>query len=60
MLLNGVLNTGEKVDLTRMAKYQLDGGVATVSPQGRIRTVADGNGTLNIEVAGHKVQVPWL
>ena len=58
VLLNGVLNTGEKVDLTRMAKYQLDGGVATVSPQGRIRSLADGNGTLNIEVAGHKTQVP--
>ena len=57
VLINGVLNTGEKVDLTRMAKYQLDGGVATVSPQGRVRSLADGNGMLTIEVAGHKAQV---
>ncbi len=58
ILINGVLKTGDKIDLTRLAKFQMDGGVATVSPQGRVRSTADGQGSLAIEVAGHKATVP--
>ena len=58
MLITGILNTGDRVDLTRMAKFQIAGNVATVSPQGRVRTVADGQGALAIEVAGQKATIP--
>jgi hypothetical protein len=53
-----MLNTGDRVDLTRMAKFQLDGNVATVSPQGRVRASTDGQAQLLLEVAGHKANIP--
>jgi WD40 repeat protein/mono/diheme cytochrome c family protein len=58
MLITGMLNTGDRVDLTRMAKFQLDGNVATVSPQGRVRASTDGQAQLLLEVAGHKANIP--
>ena len=58
ILINGVLSTGEKIDITRLAKFQMEGTIATVSPQGRVRTTADGEGSLNIEVAGHSSKIP--
>lgn len=57
LLVTGILNTGDRYDLTRLGKFQMDGGVATISSQGRIRTVADGQGQLTVDVLGHKAVV---
>ena len=58
LLVTGILNTGDRYDITRLAKFQVDGAAATVSPQGRVRTAADGKSQLAIEVAGHKATIP--
>ena len=58
LLVTGILNTGDRYDVTRLATFRSDGGVASISPQGRVRTSADGQGQIAIEVAGHQAVVP--
>src|SRR5436305_14873975 len=42
LLVTGKLNTGESVDLTRMAKPSHSGKAATISADGQVRAVEDG------------------
>lgn len=58
LLITGILNTGDRYDLTRLAQFTATGGVASVSPQGRVRPVALGTGKLSFDVAGHRGEVP--
>src|SRR5713226_8852932 len=55
ILLTGQLQTGERVDLTRMARVEADTKLVKVTPNGLIRPVGDGSGTVQYQVAGHSV-----
>src|SRR6266446_3343245 len=58
ILLMGQLQTGERVDLTRMAQVTADAKLVKISPTGLIRPVADGIGAIKFMVAGHTLTVP--
>ncbi|MCI0358060.1 MAG: DUF1549 and DUF1553 domain-containing protein [Planctomycetaceae bacterium] len=58
VLVTGKLDTGEIVDLTRIAKPSQSGGAVTVSNDGLVRAKADGSDQVTFTFAGHTVAVP--
>src|ERR1041384_5152645 len=58
LLLTGVLESGERIDVTRMAQFTVPEKVAKVSERGQVRPVGDGAGQLQYAVAGQKGVLP--
>ena len=58
LLLTGQLETGERIDVTRMARIDGPAHLVRVSPTGLVRPVADGAGALTCTVAGQALTVP--
>src|SRR4051812_20077548 len=58
VLLTGVLDGGERIDVTRMAKVEAPAKLVKVSPTGLVRPAADGSGTLKFSLAGQSLSVP--
>src|SRR5262249_52396862 len=57
-LLTGVLESGDKLDVTRLAKLEQPAAQAKVSPRGLVRPAADGTGQLKFTLEGKSVVVP--
>ena len=60
LLVAGVLDSGERIDVTRLVQRNLSMPVARLSTRGIVEAVADGNATLALQLAGHSVEVPVL
>jgi hypothetical protein len=58
ILLTGVLESGEKLDVTRLARRDLPEKLVRMSPTGLVRPAADGDGELKFSLAGQSVAVP--
>src|SRR5262245_47510288 len=58
LLLTGITETGERIDITRMAQVEGAGTVVAVTPAGVIRPLADGAGELKLTVGGKSLTVP--
>src|SRR5437879_5399115 len=58
VLLTGQLETGERIDVTRMAQVEADARLVKISPTGLVRPVADGKGQVSFTVAGFKAAIP--
>jgi hypothetical protein len=58
LLVSGKLDTGETVDLTRIAKPTQTGVAVTVSNDGLVRAKADGTDQITYTFAGHSATVP--
>src|SRR5438046_1178250 len=58
LLLTGQLDSGERIDLTRMAHVEVSDPLVKVSPRGLVRPAGDGNGELKLTVADQTVVVP--
>lgn len=59
LLLTGILDNGDRVDVTRMAAPTAEpADRVAVSPTGQVRPRADGKGQLTFRLAGQTVQVP--
>jgi hypothetical protein len=58
LLITGMLDTGERVDLTRMAKVAQPGQMVTVDDHGLVRPQGDGQEQLVFTYGGHSVSVP--
>jgi len=58
MLLVGQLDTGDRIDVTRMTTIANPANVVRVTPAGQVRPLADGAGELKFTVAGQSVTVP--
>jgi hypothetical protein len=58
VLLTGVLDGGERVDVTRLAQLEKPDALVRVSPAGLVRPAADGTGALKFTVAGQTATVP--
>src|SRR5262249_23632468 len=58
LILTGQLDSGDKIDVTRMAQLQAPANLVKVSPTGIVRPVADGQGSLKCSIAGQMVEVP--
>ncbi len=58
VLLTGVLETGERVDLTRLAEFKAPANLVKVSPRGLVRPTADGAGQLTYSFLGKSGAIP--
>ncbi len=58
VLVTGELSTGERLDVTRMVACQLPTDLVAVSPQGMVRSKADGAGELVFSLAGQQAVLP--
>ena len=57
LLVTGILDNGDRVDVTRLAKFTAP-AVVTVSDHGQVRPVADGKGELKYSFDGKGGSVP--
>jgi hypothetical protein len=58
LLLTGYLESGEKLDVTRLAKLDQPAVAVKVSATGLVRPAADGKGELKFSLEGKSVTVP--
>jgi hypothetical protein len=58
LLLTGHLESGDRIDVTRLATVEAAGNLVKVSPTGLVRSAADGSGNLRFTLAGQSVTVP--
>src|SRR5436309_14252721 len=58
LLITGVLDNGDRVDLTRQAKFDAPAGVVKVSDVGQVRPAGDGKGEIKFAVAGQAGTIP--
>ena len=58
MLVTGRLESGERVDVTRMVEAKLSAPSPRLSPTGTVRPKADGKATLQLSHAGQSIAVP--
>ena len=57
LLVTGVLENGDRVDVTRLAKFTAPAAVK-ISERGQVRPVADGQGELKFTVEGKSGMIP--
>src|SRR5580693_9384118 len=60
LVITARLTTGDTVDVTRLAKLELDGGVAEVTPTGQVNPLHNGAGSVHAEIAGKSATAPIL
>jgi len=58
LVITAKLNTGDVVDVSRIAKITPSASVVEVSPSGFVRPIADGQAKLIVEVGGQIAEVP--
>src|SRR5262249_28706433 len=58
VLLTGQLDSGERIDVLRLAQVNWPNKLVSVSPRGLVRPVGDGLGGLGFTLAGRRVVVP--
>jgi hypothetical protein len=58
LVLTGQLETGERLDVTRMVQIDKPDNLVRLSPTGQVRPVADGEGVLKVSLDGQSVNVP--
>src|SRR5262249_1848252 len=58
LVLTGVLDNGDRVDVTRMVTFEAPAKVVKLSATGQVRPVADGDGEIKATLAGKSVSVP--
>ncbi|MEZ6130914.1 MAG: DUF1549 domain-containing protein [Planctomycetaceae bacterium] len=58
LLVTATLNTGETIDVTRIASIQSEGDRVEVTPFGFVKARTDGTGNLSIGVGEVKIDVP--
>jgi WD40 repeat protein/mono/diheme cytochrome c family protein len=57
LVVTGTLDSGDRIDVTRMVDTKLPAGIAEVSHTGQVRAVADGQATLSLALAGRTASV---
>jgi WD40 repeat protein len=58
LILSARLASGDTVDVTRLAKFQVEGGLASVTPRGTLNPNKDGEGKLVASYAGKTIEAP--
>jgi hypothetical protein len=58
ILITATLDSGEQVDATRLAKFELVKQLVSISPNGLVRPITDGEGTIFVSVADKKLEIP--
>src|SRR5438876_500053 len=57
LVLTGTLDSGDRIDVTRMAQIDKPANVVKITPAGIVRPVADGSGEIKCTVGGQTVAV---
>jgi WD40 repeat protein/mono/diheme cytochrome c family protein len=57
LVVTGTLDSGERIDVTRMVDAKLSAGVAEISRTGQVRAIADGQATVSLALAGRTCAV---
>ena len=57
LVVTAKLATGEVADVTRIAKLQFAGGVAELSPLGKVTPLSNGSGTVRVDLGGKSASV---
>ena len=57
LVVTGTLDSGERIDVTRMVDSKLSTGVAEVSRTGQVRALADGKATVSLALAGRTCEL---
>jgi hypothetical protein len=60
LIVTARLASGDAIDVTRLAKLGIDGGVAAVSPSGQVTPLHNGTGALHAAIAGKETSAPVL
>jgi hypothetical protein len=58
VVLTGVLENGDRLDVTRMAKFEAPAKVVKLTATGQVRPAADGDGEIKATLAGQSVSIP--
>jgi hypothetical protein len=58
LLITGVLENGDRVDLTRQAKLEAPANIVKVSDAGQVRPAGDGSGAIKFSVNGQTGSIP--
>jgi hypothetical protein len=58
LLLTGELDSGERVDVTRLVEAQVPETIVSLSPNGQVRAKADGSGEIKFTLNGQTAVVP--
>ncbi len=58
VIVTAHLASGELADVTRLAKFQLDGGVAEIGVTGLVKPLKNGATSLKVALGSHTVEVP--
>ncbi len=58
LVVTARLASGDTADVTRIAKLQLEGGVAEVTPTGQVKPLKNGTGALRAEIGGQTASIP--
>jgi hypothetical protein len=58
LLITARLASGDTVDATRMAQYEVSDGLGSVSPPGRFTSLKPGAGKVRATLGGHSVELP--
>ncbi len=58
LLVSGVLDSGDRVDLTRMSTFTLSDGVGQVTPSGQVQPTQEGLGALVVQMGDNVLGVP--
>lgn len=57
LLVTGELDSGERVDVTRLVQAEVPEAIVSVSPTGQVRPKADGNGEIKFSLNGQTAAV---
>jgi hypothetical protein len=58
VLVTAVLETGERVDVTRLAQTRVPASLVSMSPTGLVRPVANGSGSLHFQLGDRGLDLP--
>src|SRR5262245_19094963 len=58
MLITGILESGERVDVTRLAQFKAPAQLVKISARGQVRPLGDGAGNVEYAVLGKTGGIP--
>lgn len=58
LTVDAVLASGEVLDVTRIAKWELPSNLVKATPAGLVRPLTDGNGSIKLSVGSQTISVP--
>ena len=60
LLVTGILDSGDRVDVTRLSRFSLPADVGQVTPAGALTVSADGPAAVVVQTGDHVVAVPLI